>query len=57
MEYMFLLTIIVCNPTDIVTINLLSYPGEEACSEEDHEWNRRCEFVVVGWDYYSTKPL
>ncbi|WP_166637434.1 OmpA family protein [Maribacter caenipelagi] len=24
---------------------------EDACSEEDHEWNRRCEFVVVGWDY------
>ena len=26
-------------------------PTEDACSEEDHEWNRRCEFVVVGWDY------
>jgi len=24
---------------------------EGACSEEDHEWNRRCEFVVVGWNY------
>ena len=24
---------------------------ESACSEEDHEWNRRCEFVVIGWDY------
>ena len=24
---------------------------EDACSEEDHEWNRRCEFVVVAWDY------
>tara|TARA_R110000737_G_scaffold48837_4_gene69420 strand:- start:97 stop:2307 length:2211 start_codon:yes stop_codon:yes gene_type:complete len=29
---------------------------EDACSEEDHEWNRRCEFVVVGWDYDSKKP-
>ena len=26
---------------------------EEACTEEDHEWNRRCEFVVVGWDYVN----
>ncbi|HDZ06447.1 hypothetical protein LCGC14_0052220 [marine sediment metagenome] len=26
-------------------------PTKDACSEEDHEWNRRCEFVVVGWDY------
>ncbi|MEP2278031.1 OmpA family protein [Maribacter sp.] len=24
---------------------------EKDCTEEDHEWNRRCEFVVVGWDY------
>ncbi|MDF4202098.1 OmpA family protein [Maribacter sp. SA7] len=24
---------------------------EEACSEEDHEWNRRCEFVVLNWEY------
>ena len=31
-------------------------PTEDACSEEDHEWNRRCEFVVVGWDYDSKKP-
>ncbi|NHF58265.1 OmpA family protein [Flavobacteriaceae bacterium TP-CH-4] len=23
---------------------------EEACSEEDHEWNRRCEFVIVKWE-------
>ncbi|CAM4212221.1 OmpA family protein [Zobellia nedashkovskayae] len=22
---------------------------EESCSEEDHEWNRRCEMVVVKW--------
>ncbi|MGB7395806.1 MAG: OmpA family protein [Pricia sp.] len=22
---------------------------EESCSEEDHEWNRRCELVVVEW--------
>ncbi|WP_430427673.1 OmpA family protein [Maribacter litoralis] len=28
-------------------------PTENACSEEDHEWNRRCEFVVVGWNYES----
>jgi hypothetical protein len=31
-------------------------PTEDACSEEDHEWNRRCEFVVVGWDYEPKKP-
>tara|TARA_R110000744_G_scaffold47436_1_gene104462 strand:+ start:3042 stop:5252 length:2211 start_codon:yes stop_codon:yes gene_type:complete len=31
-------------------------PTEDACSEEDHEWNRRCEFVVVGWGYDSKKP-
>lgn len=24
--------------------------SEESCSEEDHEWNRRCEFVVVQWN-------
>lgn len=24
---------------------------EDSCSEEDHEWNRRCEFIVVAWDY------
>ena len=24
---------------------------EDACSEEDHEWNRRCEFVVLSWEY------
>lgn len=24
---------------------------EDACTEEDHEWNRRCEFVVIGWNY------
>lgn len=29
---------------------------EADCTEEDHEWNRRCEFVVVGWDYKSRKP-
>ena len=23
---------------------------EESCSEEDHEWNRRCELVVVKWE-------
>lgn len=23
---------------------------EESCSEEDHEWNRRCELVVVEWN-------
>ncbi len=23
---------------------------EDACTEEDHEWNRRCEFVIVEWD-------
>ena len=22
---------------------------EESCSEEDHEWNRRCELIVVEW--------
>ena len=22
---------------------------EESCSEEDHEWNRRCEMVIVKW--------
>ena len=26
---------------------------EESCSEEDHEWNRRCEFVVVDWDFFD----
>ncbi len=29
---------------------------EQDCTEEDHEWNRRCEFVVIGWDYNSEKP-
>ncbi|SNR29432.1 WD40-like Beta Propeller Repeat [Maribacter sedimenticola] len=29
---------------------------EQDCSEEDHEWNRRCEFVVIGWDYDSKNP-
>ena len=24
--------------------------AEDACTEEDHEWNRRCEFVVVAWE-------
>lgn len=24
---------------------------EADCTEEDHEWNRRCEFVIVSWDY------
>ena len=24
--------------------------SEESCSEEDHEWNRRCELVVVAWN-------
>ena len=23
---------------------------EADCSEEDHEWNRRCEFVIVKWE-------
>ena len=23
---------------------------ETACTEEDHEWNRRCELVIVRWD-------
>ncbi len=23
---------------------------EESCTEEDHEWNRRCELVVVKWN-------
>lgn len=23
---------------------------EEDCTEEDHEWNRRCEFVIVKWE-------
>ncbi|SHJ74727.1 OmpA family protein [Pseudozobellia thermophila] len=23
---------------------------EESCTEEDHEWNRRCELVVVKWE-------
>ncbi len=23
---------------------------EESCTEEDHEWNRRCELVVVQWE-------
>ncbi|WP_136465073.1 OmpA family protein [Flagellimonas onchidii] len=23
---------------------------ENDCSEEDHEWNRRCEFVIKRWD-------
>ncbi len=23
---------------------------EDSCSEEDHEWNRRCEFVIVKWE-------
>ena len=23
---------------------------EESCSEEDHEWNRRCEMVIVAWN-------
>ncbi|MBS9461712.1 OmpA family protein [Flagellimonas sp. 389] len=22
----------------------------DACTEEDHEWNRRCEFVIVNWE-------
>ncbi|WP_339842218.1 OmpA family protein [uncultured Maribacter sp.] len=35
---------------------IVECPTEDACSEEDHEWNRRCEFVVVGWDYENQKP-
>lgn len=35
---------------------IVECPTVDACSEEDHEWNRRCEFVVVGWDYESKKP-
>lgn len=23
---------------------------EESCTEEDHEWNRRCELVVIRWE-------
>ena len=23
---------------------------ENSCTEEDHEWNRRCELVVVQWN-------
>ncbi len=23
---------------------------EADCTEEDHEWNRRCEFVILKWD-------
>ena len=23
---------------------------EEDCNEEDHEWNRRCEFVITKWE-------
>mgnify|MGYP003676538495 CR=1 FL=1 len=23
---------------------------EESCSEEDHEWNRRCELIVIKWE-------
>lgn len=23
---------------------------EDECTEEDHEWNRRCEFVIIKWE-------
>ena len=23
---------------------------EDSCSEEDHEWNRRCELVIIKWE-------
>ena len=29
---------------------IVKCPSEESCSEEDHEWNRRCELVVVQWN-------
>lgn len=29
---------------------LVKCATEESCSEEDHEWNRRCELVVVKWN-------
>lgn len=29
---------------------LVKCATEESCTEEDHEWNRRCELVVVKWD-------
>lgn len=34
---------------------IVECPVPADCTEEDHEWNRRCEFVVVGWDYDSRK--
>ena len=24
--------------------------SEETCTEEDHEWNRRCEFTIIRWE-------
>jgi len=32
---------------------IVKCPVPADCTEEDHEWNRRCEFVVVGWNYQS----
>ncbi|SNZ01560.1 OmpA family protein [Flagellimonas pacifica] len=29
---------------------LVECKTENDCAEEDHEWNRRCEFVIVKWD-------
>lgn len=29
---------------------LVKCATEDSCSEEDHEWNRRCELVVVEWN-------
>jgi outer membrane protein OmpA-like peptidoglycan-associated protein len=29
---------------------LVKCETEESCSEEDHEWNRRCEFTIVNWE-------
>ncbi|MEN1785547.1 MAG: OmpA family protein [Bacteroidota bacterium] len=30
---------------------IVTCPKTVTCTEEDHEWNRRCEFEVVRWDY------
>ena len=29
---------------------LVKCKTEEACTEEDHEWNRRCEFTIIKWE-------
>ncbi|MEX0274479.1 MAG: OmpA family protein [Flavobacteriaceae bacterium] len=31
------------------SVPIVKCPSEDACSEEDHELNRRCEFVIVHW--------